>query len=694
MGDLRFQKPKVFDPSLADRQLQQQPNQSAKAQQLRDLGFDETHAMHEWEEKFREVSDQLEEARGQMAQMQQELQGVKESEVREKKKLQSFQQVNKSQSALVRAELQKCRRRLTHTQAIAARLRDQAHWFQAQSPTLVLPSHLQGLPTEEDAAEEAQELAQLHERWEKDIAQLLSDEVWGGASEGGKSSSAAPGNGALEVAKKRIQDLEAALRSSKTSNGDASAKVASSGDSVPSSELEAAQKESKDSAKKLKQLATAYKELDAKLKERDVQLAAARAEANKAPKTKPLPADMVNRIRSLIADERAKLAELRAAVTAEVTQNLPQIFQEVVQSKAYLLDNVIHEAAKEWKDKYAAECDKRRKLHNLVQELRGNIRVYCRVRPLMQDREKESCISFPSPAEISIRNESLGTKKTWQFNEVFDEVSTQEMVFESIRDLVVSMMDGYNVCIFAYGQTGAGKTHSMQGTAEQPGIYIRTFRHLFDVARERRDRRVQLKGSIVEIYNDEIKDLLADETRKKLQVRQGKEGRQVEVPGLTARPVTTPEEVQDLLDLGQRNRSVAATDMNSHSSRSHLLVQIHCHMTSNDGKQTYSCITLVDLAGSERLKQSGATGDRAKEAMHINKSLSALGDVINARATKNGHVPYRNSTLTHMLQDSLGGDSKTLMLLQINPSTEFVEESLCSLQFGARVNAVEMKKEK
>merc|ERR1719463_1011743 len=115
-------------------------------------------------------------------------------------------------------------------------------------------------------------------------------------------------------------------------------------------------------------------------------------------------------------------------------------------------------------------------------------------------------------------------------------------------------------------------------------------------------------------------------------------------------------------------------------------------MTTSAGKQINSVITLVDLAGSERLAKSGVTGDRAKEAISINKSLSALGDVINARATKNSHTPFRNSTLTHMLQDSLSGDSKTLMLLQINPCKDYFDESQCSLQFGARVNAVEMKK--
>merc|ERR1719284_1684946 len=131
--------------------------------------------------------------------------------------------------------------------------------------------------------------------------------------------------------------------------------------------------------------------------------------------------------------------------------------------------------------------------------------------------------------------------------------------------------------------------------------------------------------------------------------------------------------------------------MNAHSSRSHLLVQIFGTIMTPEGKSTTSAITLVDLAGSERLAKSGVSGDRAKEAIAINKSLAALGDVINSRASKSSHTPFRNSTLTHLLQDSLSGDSKTLMLMQINPCKDYVEESMCSLQFGARVNNVEMK---
>jgi kinesin family protein C2/C3 len=392
----------------------------------------------------------------------------------------------------------------------------------------------------------------------------------------------------------------------------------------------------------------------------------------------------------MLASEKTQIADLRASVQADFQQQIPFLLQEAMQQQLPKLQQLIQDGGKEWKEKYAIECDKRKKLHNLVQEMRGNIRVYCRVRPL-NERESGKCISFPSPNEVMIRNEELGVKKSWEFNEVFNESSTQAQVFKEIKDLVVTMLDGYNVCIFAYGQTGAGKTHSMQGTPSDPGIYKRAFNELFEVAKDRRDVKIELKASITEIYNEELRDLLNEDAKKpKLQVKMDKKGNNV--PGLVMQPVTCTEDVEKLMDMGQRNRSTAATDMNEHSSRSHLLVQIYGKIEKPNGTEHNCCITLVDLAGSERLAKSGVTGDRAKEAISINKSLSALGDVINARATKSAHTPFRNSTLTHLLQDSLQGDSKTLMLLQLNPCADYVEETMCSLQFGARVNAVEMKK--
>jgi len=756
-----FQTPKVYDPSLADRPLPLLAREDAKLQQLRDLGFDDadTGGASPWqgpggsvnstaaEQRLRELSEQTQQLRAQVSELQEALVEAKNSDARTTQKLQSVTQVNRSQTALMRAELQKSRRRLAHAQAVSARLRAQAQFFQGHAgpQAQALPTELCGLPTEDEAVEETGELAQLHARWERDILQLqaevasssdsgeaacASEPLLSNGKEAGKASE-------LEVAQQRISELESSKKTQKkeverlgkeveqlriavssASEGaprateDGSSAAASSSAALASmaaqheesvskmqQDIQAAQRDSKDQVKKLKQLATAYKQLEktnGETKAENVsvtsELEAARAELAKPkePARLMLSASSVAGVRRLLESQRKDVADLKASVAADLQRRLPEVMQQLLTSQVPRLQEMVAEAEKAWRDKYMEESEKRRKLHNLVQELKGNIRVYCRIRPL-NARERSSCVSFPHPDEVLIHNEPMATKKKFQFNEVFAERSTQAMVFEAMRELITSMLDGFNICIFAYGQTGSGKTFSMQGTREDPGIYRRTLNELFKVAAERVSWQVSLSAAIMEIYNDEINDLLLEpdcERRKKLQVRQGKEG--ICVPDLTVKEVASADEVEDLLELGQRNRSVAKTDMNEHSSRSHLLVQIYARLTTPQGKELSAVMTLVDLAGSERLSRSGATGDRAKEAAHINKSLAALGDVIHARATKNNHIPYRNTTLTHLLQDSLGGDSKTLMLLQVSPAEDSVEESMCSLQFGQRVNSVEM----
>ena len=197
--------------------------------------------------------------------------------------------------------------------------------------------------------------------------------------------------------------------------------------------------------------------------------------------------------------------------------------------------------------------------------------------------------------------------------------------------------------------------------------------------------------SILEVYNEEIRDLLVDGAYDKLEIRQGDHGNYV--PGLTECPVGSIEDVFKLFSQAETNRATASTNMNEHSSRSHMMLTINVvsenirtHVSSR-GK-----LNLVDLAGSERINKSGATGQALKEAQNINKSLSALGDVIAARASKQGHIPFRNSTLTYLLQDSLSKDSKTLMICCISPTITSSEETYCSLNFAARVRTVELGK--
>lgn len=702
-----FSKPMTYDPTLADRPTPVR-NRRTETLQARDLGFEEPDA--EIDEKSREALEQNEKLRAKVAELQGAVDGARDSESLSSRKLQSFQQVNRSQNTLMRAELSKCRRKLTHTQQVCLRLREQVEWLMAHSPVLNLPPELHGLPKEEDCTDEAADLAQHHQRWEHDVAQLatlIKAELTTGDGTGAilGTSAGKHGNRIAELEQKvEMQEREIEKLHQEARQRDQGGTSPAILPPVPQSQdvttlqkqLETKKEESKEHVKKLKQLATAYKqleqakkELEDKLSSKEDSLELARKDAAARPQVLQRAAVspvLANRVTSLVKSEKAKIAELRTAVIKDF-QNIPAMLQQAIEQK---MPDLMETASKDWKAKYLLECDRRRKLHNLVQELRGNIRVYARVRPL-NERERASCLNFPSPNEVTINNADLGVKKTWEFNQVFTETSTQVEVFKDVRDLVASMLDGYNVCIFAYGQTGSGKTHSMQGYGNDPGIYQRTFLELFKVIDDRRETvTTELRASITEIYNEEIRDLLSTE-KKRLQIKQSKE-EGIHVPGLTKQVVQRAEDVEDLLTQGQKNRSVACTDMNTHSSRSHLVVQIYANTKTTAGKQTHSCITLVDLAGSERLAKSGVTGDRAKEAISINKSLSALGDVINARATKSSHTPFRNSTLTHLLQESLSGDSKTLMLLQLNPCSDYLDETMCSLQFGARVNNVEMKK--
>ncbi|KAK1440499.1 hypothetical protein QVD17_06327 [Tagetes erecta] len=349
------------------------------------------------------------------------------------------------------------------------------------------------------------------------------------------------------------------------------------------------------------------------------------------------------------------------------------------------------------KNRCQLECSERRRLYNQVIELKGNIRVFCRCRPLNHDeiaKGSTSVVEFDSTQENELKIiGSDSSKKQFKFDHIFRPEDNQEAVFAQTSPLVVSVLDGFNVCIFAYGQTGTGKTFTMEGTAENRGVNYRTLEELFRVSDERSDiMKYQLFVSMLEVYNEKIKDLLvedADQPAKKLEVKQSAEGTQ-EVPGLSEVPVYKTDEVWELLKSGSRARSVGSTNANELSSRSHCLLRVTV-LGENlvSGQRTRSHLWLVDLAGSERVGKIEVEGERLKESQFINKSLSALGDVISALASKTAHIPYRNSKLTHILQSSLGGDCKTLMFVQISPSSSDLGETICSLNFATRVRGVE-----
>jgi len=348
---------------------------------------------------------------------------------------------------------------------------------------------------------------------------------------------------------------------------------------------------------------------------------------------------------------------------------------------------------------YHKVVEENRKLYNQIQDLRGNIRVYCRVRPFHPGKvSSSSSVAGLEDRTITVMIPSKygkDSRKSFTFNRVFGPLTTQEEVFTDMQPLVRSVLDGFNVCIFAYGQTGSGKTFTMSGpkvlTEEGLGVNYRALNDLFSIQEQRKDTICyEIAVQMIEIYNEQVRDLLQNGGNKKLEIRNSSQ-KGLAVPDANVVPVTSTADVIDLMNLGQKNRAVCSTAMNDRSSRSHSCLTVHVQgrdLTS--GTVLRGCMHLVDLAGSERVDKSEVVGDRLKEAQHINKSLAALGDVIASLAQKNTHVPYRNSKLTQLLQDSLGGQAKTLMFVHIAPEPDAVGESISTLKFAERVATVEL----
>jgi len=278
-------------------------------------------------------------------------------------------------------------------------------------------------------------------------------------------------------------------------------------------------------------------------------------------------------------------------------------------------------------------------------------------------------------------------KPKFAFDAVFTP-GTQEEVFEDCRDLVQSAADGYNVTIFAYGQTGAGKTFTMEGSEDNPGVSRRTINEIYRVVQEMDGCcECTVKGSVLELYRQELRDLLVasahGDHHKKLQIKS--DG----VEGLSEKECHTPEELSEILTNAAGARKTVATAMNPDSSRSHLLFIVKIVSVNKETREkTEGKIMIVDLAGSERLAKSMVTGEEAKEAIEINKSLTALGDVMEALTKGQKQIPYRNHKLTMLMQDSIGGSAKTLMFVNCSPAQSNVEETLNSLKYATRAKSI------
>ncbi|XP_071388547.1 kinesin-like protein KIF3C isoform X1 [Centroberyx affinis] len=337
-----------------------------------------------------------------------------------------------------------------------------------------------------------------------------------------------------------------------------------------------------------------------------------------------------------------------------------------------------------------------------------SVKVVVRCRPLNRKEESNGPVGGILQMDLRLGQVVLRNprappsepQKTFTFDAVYDANSKQRDLYdESVRPLIDSVLAGFNGTIFAYGQTGTGKTYTMQGAwmdPEKRGVIPNAFDHIFThISRSQSDKQYLVRASYLEIYREEVRDLLDPNhaNARALDLRESPETG-VYVRDLTSCVCKSVKEIEEVMNVGNQARAVGATDMNEHSSRSHalFLITVECSQPGPDGRKHIRVgrLNLVDLAGSERQAKTGVRGERLKEAAKINLSLSALGNVISALADgRSGHVPYRDSKLTRLLQDSLGGNARTVMVATLGPAPQHYDETLTTLRYANRAKNIQ-----
>ncbi|KAK4255008.1 hypothetical protein QN277_008071 [Acacia crassicarpa] len=371
------------------------------------------------------------------------------------------------------------------------------------------------------------------------------------------------------------------------------------------------------------------------------------------------------------------------------------------------------------RDLRSADSNSNSSSHKYDKDKGVNVQVLVRCRPLSEDEMR-----LRTPVVISCNEgrrevsaiQTIANKqidRTFAFDKVFGPASQQKELYDqAVSPIVYEVLEGYNCTIFAYGQTGTGKTYTMEGGARKKngefpndaGVIPRAVKQIFDIL-EAQGAEYSMKVTFLELYNEEITDLLApeetskfvdDKSKKPIALMEdGKGG--VFVRGLEEEIVCTANEIYKILEKGSAKRRTAETLLNKQSSRSHSIfsITIHIKECTPEGEEMIKCgkLNLVDLAGSENISRSGAREGRAREAGEINKSLLTLGRVINALVEHSGHVPYRDSKLTRLLRDSLGGKTKTCIIATISPSIHCLEETLSTLDYAHRAKNIKNKPE-
>ncbi|XP_021429516.2 kinesin-like protein KIF3B [Oncorhynchus mykiss] len=303
--------------------------------------------------------------------------------------------------------------------------------------------------------------------------------------------------------------------------------------------------------------------------------------------------------------------------------------------------------------------------------------------------------------QITLRNPRASPEepmKSFTFDAVYDSESKQSDIYDdTVRPLVDSVLQGFNGTILAYGQTGTGKTFTMLGmpTDNERGIIPNSFNHIFTQISRSQNQQYLVRASYLEIYREEVRDLLCKDNNKKLDLKENPDSG-VYVKDLSSVVSKNVTEIEHVMNIGDQSRSVGFTNMNERSSRSHaiFMITVECSEKGADGEDHIRVgkLNMVDLAGSERQRKTGANGERLKEATKINLSLSALGNVISALVDgKSTHIPYRDSKLTRLLQDSLGGNAKTVMVATLGPASKNYEESLTTLRYADRAKNIKNK---
>ncbi|MBA0618398.1 hypothetical protein Godav_027756, partial [Gossypium davidsonii] len=341
-------------------------------------------------------------------------------------------------------------------------------------------------------------------------------------------------------------------------------------------------------------------------------------------------------------------------------------------------------------DQFALESEARisplvnekKRLFNDLLTAKGNIKLFCRTRPLFED-EGPSVVEFPDECTIRINTGDdtiANPKKDFEFDRVYGPHVGQAELFSDVQPFVQSALDGYNISIFAYGQTQSGKTHTMEGSNHDRGLYARCFEELFDLANSDLTSTSKFNFSVTafDLYNEQIRDLLSESGSTLPKICLELPESSVE---LVQDKVDNPMDFSKVLKAAFQSRESDTSKFNV----SHLIIMVHIYYSNViSGENSYSKLSLIDLAGSDGQILEEDSGERVTDLLHVMKSLSALGDVLSSLTSKKDNIPYENSMLTNILADSLGGNSKSLMIVNICPNAANLSETLSSLNFAAR----------